>query len=235
MTSAALRKKLRLTDTGIAQVEKAVHDAEEKTTGEIVVALAPESDTYSFFELLFGVVFGAVCFCFLIAFHKDIIPWLAARFWDMPEWTYALFCGVVSYLFAGLMSLAANWMPIDRRIIPHSVQVTAASRRAIRCFAESGVYKTAEQSGILIFVSYLERQVRIIADSGINAKIEQSVWDGIAATLADDLNPKSGMKTADALTKAVESCGKLLAEHFPPHAENPDEISAAFIILESGS
>ncbi len=235
MTSTTLRKKLHLSDAGVQQVTDAVHAAENRTTGEIVVALAPESDTYSFFELLFGIVFGAICFSFLIGMHESIIPWLAARFWDMPEWTYALFCGAASYLFTCIMTVAANWMPVDRMIIPHSVQVTAANRRAIRCFAESGVYQTREQSGILIFISYLERQVRIIADSGINAKIEQAVWDTIAATLADDLNPKSGMKTADALTKAVNSCGELLAEHFPPHEDNPDEISQAFIILESGS
>lgn len=235
MNGESLCSKLRLDEAGVAQIENAVHAAEEKTTGEIVVALAPESDTYSFYELLFGVVFGAISFCFLIAFHEQIIPWLATHFWDMPEWTYALFCGGVSYLISALMTLAANWLPIDRRIIPHSVQITAADRRASRCFAESGIYKTAEHSGILIFMSYLERQVRIIADSGINEKIDQAVWDSLAATLAHDLNPKNGMKAADALTKAVESCGNLLAEHFPPHEENPDEITRALIILESGS
>jgi putative membrane protein len=99
----------------------------------------------------------------------------------------------------------------------------------MRYFAESGVYETAEHSGILIFVSYMERQVRIVADSGIASKISQDLWNIIADDLAQGI--KSG-QTKEGFISAVEKCGQLLAENFPAHEENPNELSDGLAILD---
>ena len=39
-------------------------------------------------------------------------------------------------------------------------------------------------------------------------------------------------EAAKAFTTAIEKCGELLAENFPPHEENPNEIPDGLVILE---
>ena len=82
--------------------------------------------------------------------------------------------------------------------------------------------------GFLIFVSYMERQVRIVADSGIAKKIPQDLWNIIADELAAGI--KTG-HTKEGFTGAIEKCGELLAEHFPAHSENPNELPDGLVIL----
>lgn len=90
--------------------------------------------------------------------------------------------------------------------------------------------KTRENSGILIFISLLERQVRIIADSGISAKISDDLWKLIADELAEGIGKRDA---ASAIIGAIEKCGELLAQHFPAEADNPDELSNNIIFLEN--
>ena len=75
----------------------------------------------------------------------------------------------------------------------------------------------------------MERQVRIVADSGISKKISQDLWDLIADELAE--NMKKG-KVTEAFETAIAKCGELLAENFPNHKENPNEFPDGLVILE---
>ena len=122
-----------------------------------------------------------------------------------------------------------NVPAIDRIIIPNRIKKAAVTNRAMRHFAESGVYETSEHSGILIFVSYMERQVRIIADTGIAKKIPQDLWNIIADDLAQGI--KNG-KTKEGFISAVEKCSELLAENFPAKDENPNELCDGLVILQ---
>ena len=71
--------------------------------------------------------------------------------------------------------------------------------------------------------------MEIVADSGINKKISQDMWNLIADEISENL--KNG-KTKEAFLIAVEKCGQLLAENFPPHQENPNELTDGLVILE---
>ncbi len=50
MKYKSLIKKLKLTEDDFETIKKTVAEAETKTTGEIAVAVAPESAHYSFWE-----------------------------------------------------------------------------------------------------------------------------------------------------------------------------------------
>ena len=146
----------------------------------------------------------------------------------MSDWTLPAFYGIATLAAIVLGFFIMNIPVLDRMIIPKKIQDKAVTARAFRHFAESGVYETGEHSGILIFVSYLERQVRIIADSGIAEKIPQDLWNIIADDLAGGL--KDG-NTKDGFIAAVEKCGDLLAEHFPGGKDNPNELADGLVIL----
>ena len=126
----------------------------------------------------------------------------------------------------------ANVPAIDRLIIPASVRRRTVYNRGLRHFVESGVYATENRSGILIFVSYMEREVRILADTGISAKIAPELWNLIAQDLAEGLGTNDA---TGAFVRAVERCGELLAEHFPAPQrpeDNPNELPDGLVILD---
>lgn len=232
MTTKKLIAKLHLDDAAFNKIQYAVQEEEKRTTGEIACAITPESATYSFYELVAAMCGGAVLFALLLCLAGPINRWLDTLFWEVPVWLYPLMCGTAFIVAVPLVFALVNIPALDRLVIPEAARSAASWKRAMRCFAESGVYKTREQSGVLIFVSYLERNVHILADSGIASKIAQERWDEIAATLADEL---SGGNAADAFCNAIHACGELLAKQFPPHPEdNPDELADGLMILEGG-
>ena len=66
-----------------------------------------------------------------------------------------------------------------------------------------------------------ERHAEIVADQGINAKVEQEVWSGAVEAMVSAI--RQG-RPADGFVAAVERCGAVLAAHFPPGVLNPDEL-----------
>lgn len=232
MTTKKLLAKLHLDDAAFNKIQYAVQEEEKRTTGEIACAITPESATYSFYELVAAMCGGAVLFAILLCLAGPINHWLNTLFWEVPVWLYPLMCGAAFIVAVPLVFALVNIPALDRLVIPEAARSAATWKRAMRCFAESGVYKTREQSGVLIFVSYLERNVHILADSGIASKIAQERWDQIAATLAEELTDGDA---ADAFCNAIHACGALLAEQFPPHqGDNPDELADGLMILEGG-
>jgi len=60
-----------------------------------------------------------------------------------------------------------------------------------------------------------------VADEGINAKVASEVWDKAIAALIDGI--RQG-RAGDGFIAAIERCGAVLAEHFPPGALAADEL-----------
>lgn len=246
-------KRAGLNEQDAEAVGEAVARAEKTTSGEIVAALTPSSHSYSFWELFFALSCAALAFALFMAFLPHLSSFAARFFWgSLPAWFMPLCAGALIFLITALLFRFANIPVIDRLVVPAAYKNAAVFRRAMRFFAESGIYDTREHSGVLIFISLLEKKVFIIADRGISSKIEQSVWDALAAQLSAGFSkrtrpgatPASGhtlsapgqslSSAASAIVQTVEECGALLAKHFPPSADNPDELHNELVVLEGG-
>ncbi|MBP7242473.1 hypothetical protein [Amaricoccus sp.] len=66
-----------------------------------------------------------------------------------------------------------------------------------------------------------ERYARIIADDDIDAFVPQSFWQGAVDALVGHV--REG-RVADGFIAAIETCGAVLAEHFPNADGNPNEL-----------
>ena len=230
MKYKSLIKKLKLGDADFDAIKNAVAEAEKKTTGEIALAVTAESGRYCFWELLAANCFAALVLFALLPFTDKIRAVYRHVYWqNEPGWILPLFFIINCFICIVIAFYAANIPVIDRLVIPRSVRKMCVTNRAFRYFTECGIYDTLEHSGILIFVSYMERQVRIVADSGISRHISQDLWNLIADELAENLRKGEASK---AFVTAVEKCGELLAENFPPHKENPNEFPDGLVIVE---
>ena len=105
----------------------------------------------------------------------------------------------------------------------HLAHLRVSTReRARQVFGQLGVWDTAENSGVLIYVQLVDRKIEIVADRGIAARVEQAEWDAVCRAMERSF--KAGDFEAGAL-QAIQSVTAILARHFPPGPRNPNELS----------
>jgi len=101
-------------------------------------------------------------------------------------------------------------------------------QRAVEVFSALRVWDTAHNSGVLIYVQLVDRCIEIVADRGINARVEQQQWEAICRRMEAAFRES---RYEGGALKAIEEITALLALHFPPRGENPDELSDKPVVL----
>jgi uncharacterized membrane protein len=94
-------------------------------------------------------------------------------------------------------------------------------RAARRAFAHMGMHRTRHRNGVLIFVVPSRRKVVVLGDEGIHQRVGQAFWEETAAAVAARFKAED---FTGGLLAGIEALGKVLAQHFPPEARNPDEL-----------
>ncbi|MDB5801665.1 MAG: hypothetical protein JWL63_2604 [Rhodocyclales bacterium] len=100
--------------------------------------------------------------------------------------------------------------------------------RAVVLFSQLGVWDTAGNSGVLLYVLMAEHQLEIVADRGIHAVVGESVWQSIVAGAA------TCFKRGDyeqGLLQAIEAISQQLRQHFPAGTDNPNELPDQPVVL----
>lgn len=101
--------------------------------------------------------------------------------------------------------------------------------RAFELFRQLGVGRTAERSGILIYVQLVDRRVEILADRGIAERVAQAEWDAVCRGMEQAFRAGEWRRGA---VEAVERAGALLAAHFPSAGnDKPNELPDAPVVL----
>ncbi len=221
--------RFKLTIQDHEAIKQAVADAEAKTSGEIATAIIPESNDYAIYELLFGVLVGFLYFVVMAFFYPAIDGWIQSLFWQYQPGYTVMFYGFSTFLVITLCYFLANVASIDRLIVPRSIMKEKVYQRAMRHFMESGVYNTRDRTGILIFISRLERQVVLLADSGINEKIGKEQWNDIVQGVISGIKNRT---LASSLCAAIATCGTLLSTHFPIQDDDVNELHDGLVELE---
>ena len=196
-----------------ADIAEAITRAEAQTSGEIVVVVAIASDGYRSFGLLWAA---------LIALAVPM-PLIFATKWAV-EYIYLL------QLLVFLVLLVLFQLESFRyALVPKSVRRARAHQRAVEQFIVQNLHTTKGRTGVLIYVSFAERYAEVIADEGIYGKVQPSVWKDVITELTSHL--ARGTRT-QGFVKAIEMCGKILAEHFPPGHFDKDELPNHLIVLD---
>jgi uncharacterized membrane protein len=103
-----------------------------------------------------------------------------------------------------------------------------AHQRAIEVFSRLRVWDTEHNSGVLIYVLLADRHVEIVADRGINAKVEDTAWRGIVSSMQSEFSAGNFETGAVA---GIQAISDLLALHFPPGTSNPNELPDEPVML----
>lgn len=222
--------KINFTNEEKEKIKASVKEAESKTSGEIATGFIKESDNYAVYELTFAVFIGLVYFVGMLFFANGIEESIKQMSWDYSPHYLLMFYGFSTFLVIAIVYLLTNIPFIDRLIVPKSVMQQKVNQRAERHFLESGIYNTKDRTGILIFISSLERRVELLADKGISKKIPQEKWDAIVGNIIDGIKSNQLVKH---LSESIRECGNLLAEQFPIQPDDVNELKDDIHILES--
>jgi uncharacterized membrane protein len=103
-----------------------------------------------------------------------------------------------------------------------------ARERALDLFAQLRIWDTAHNNGVLIYLLLADRQVEIIADRGIDAKVGREGWEQICKVMESDF--KAG-NFAGGAVRGIEAVSKQLAAHFPKHGGGKNELPDAPVVM----
>ena len=196
------------TETEKQQIAATIAEVEEKTSGEVAAMVVAASDTYPEATLLAGLTIGGLAALLITdLFLSDNLGYF------LP----LLACGAI-----GVGRLAKVLPPLLRLFIPGSRLETRVAERALRAFYDKKLHTTRDNTGVLFFISLLERKVWILADSGIYQKISQETLMAHASGIATGI--KQG-QACNALCREIKAVGVILALHFPIKPDDTNELS----------
>ncbi len=89
-------------------------------------------------------------------------------------------------------------------------------------FSRLQMNNTRDKTGILLFLLLNEKKFYILADEGINKKVEQNVWDKIRDRMQSEF--ARGHFTRGILL-GINEVGKILSFHFPIKSDDVNELS----------
>ena len=101
-------------------------------------------------------------------------------------------------------------------------------QRAIELFAQLGVWDTAQNSGVLIYLLLADRDVEIVADRGIHSCVGDDGWEAICKQMEAAF--RQGQFKAGAVT-GIMQIGAALQQHFPAGNKNSNELPDISLIL----
>lgn len=206
-------------------VSAAVAAAEAHTAGEIVTIVTERSDGYTDVALAWA-AFAAVTALVALSLFPDFCLGLYDRLlgdWG-SEWTHrgvlALAASVAVIKFIAVM-LVQLWDPLKFALIPGIIKSARVRGRAVTCFKVGAERRTHGRTGILIYLSLREHRAEIVADAAIADKVSPEVWgEAMAAML---VHIRAG-RIGEGLAAAVGKVGVVLAEHFPRHENDVNEL-----------
>ncbi|HWV54911.1 TPM domain-containing protein [Pseudorhodoplanes sp.] len=187
------------------RISAVIAAVEHKTSGEIFCVIARQCGDYRTIPLIW-----AAAFALLLPLPLILLSPMRA------SWIYMLQLAVFA-IASVILSIPA----IRFHIVPRRSMQQQAHAEAVRQFLAQGLHKTENRTGVLIFASEAEHYAEVIADEGINEKVPQQVWDEAIAVLIAAI---ARGRPADGFVGAVERCGAVLAQHFPPGALNRNEL-----------
>jgi putative membrane protein len=223
---------MQLTDADHQKVSAAIAAAEATTDGEIIAIATPLSDRYHD-----------------VGLHWALVPLFAVLAWaawtpSSLVWWYDFLLGgwqpqpTMSDLLTLLMFFAAlkftiavlilKWMPLRLLLTPGATKHRRVRRRAVAIFQAAAAGRTADRTGVLIYLSMGERRAEIVADEAITKVTTPETWGEAMATLLADV--RDG-RPGDGICAAIQQIGIVLAEHFPKTADNPNEMPDKLIEL----
>jgi uncharacterized membrane protein len=103
-----------------------------------------------------------------------------------------------------------------------------ARDRALDVFSHLRIWDTAHNNGVLIYLLLADRDVEIVADRGIDAKVGRAGWQQICAAMEADFR---GGNFSGGVIKGIAAVSRELAKYYPRQGAGPNELPDAPVVM----
>jgi len=190
----------------------AIQSIEGRSSAEVLIAVRHHSGSYLHADLLLGILAAVAALAFT----------LFSRF------SFSLLSILIDPIIAGLaVGLLSTQLPTVRRwLTPRRERQRRVLTAARATFYEKGTRLTSGRTGMLVYISLLERAVEVVIDRGVEEAVPATEWQFATAQIEGTLR-----RTMDAheVAKKIDELGAI-CEAVLPRAEDdvnelPDEVS----------
>lgn len=193
-------------------IAEAVLEAEQRTSGEIVVVIDRAAGSYLAVPVVLALALAL------------LVPWPLLALTATSAPSIFLFQLIAAALLLALLL----WYGRGGRFVPGFIKRRQAHDTALREFTARGLSLTQGRTGVLLYVAVQERYAEIVADAGISGKVDEASWRTIIEPL---LAAAREDRLREGLIAAVGAVGAVLASHAPPAADDVDELPNKVVIL----
>ncbi len=198
------------------RIVNCVRQAETRTSGEIVSMVVSASGSYQISALLaaLSVILPAALIIVELLRLYGFVDRAALYIFLLIS---ATGCSALYYL----MVKEGRFTGLFRHFLLAKDVAEEVEESALAAFYEEGLHRTAGNNGVLLYISVFEQRLWILADSGIDDRIDGEYWQQIARQAGSEL---AAGRVCDAICQAIESIAQLLEEHFPCQQGDKDEL-----------
>jgi putative membrane protein len=213
-----MRLKQTITEADLQRIKSAVKVAEDKISGEIVPVLVEHSGLYAVANYKASQIFAGLAFLIMIILDRYVITDVSNTLYYDPVFIFFIVvaAGIIGFLIPQFSE------GIRRRLLSQKQMDECTRQRAENAFLEEEVFNTRHRTGIMIFISFFEHEVIVMADRGISKVVDQKEWDAIVSDLI--VHIRSG-KIVAGIESGVKRCGEILLDKgFKKTADDVNEL-----------
>ncbi len=151
--------------------------------------------------------------------HLAVMPWCTRSLFPPP---------VLSAIEAAIAASERHHLGEIRFVVEGALSLRAllrgqtARERAVELFSLLRVWDTERNNGVLIYLLLADRDLEIVADRGIHARVGAAEWARICRLM--EARFRAG-EFAAGVKAAIETVGEQLERHYPSQGENPNELT----------
>ncbi len=199
-------------------IEDTISRVEEETCGEIVPVIVRRSSAVGHVPLTLTLLITLL----VVVAEFPLKDWL----WVRP-WVYAWPLLIVIFFLLSLVLARSKW--IQKVLVSEKDELQQVHQRAELEFYRNKINRTSEGTGILVFVSVMEKKAVILADEGISKKLPAETWNEILNQLKGQLGDG---QWGSGFVEAIENCGKHLKTHFPMVSTVKNELKNHLVVKD---
>ncbi|MEO5979756.1 MAG: TPM domain-containing protein [Chryseolinea sp.] len=202
--------KQKFSDSDLQRIKDAVSKAESKISGEIVPVIVEHSGRYPVTNYKGALVGSSFAFIFMILMDRYFITEASNGLYNNTLYYDPVFIFIFVVLAGLVGALIPSLLQAAKRLLVSQQTLDSTTRqRAESAFLEEQIFNTRQRTGIMIFISFFERKVMVVADHGISKVVNQKEWDSIVSDMI--ANIRNG-KVVEGLENAILKCGEILLE-----------------------
>jgi putative membrane protein len=205
-----------LNDSELKRLADVIQEIERKTSAEIRLMIVGSSASYTHVVPMLWTLLLAIC---------GVVFWIESSHFEANAgwWLWPSAVGVtwVAAILLSKLASVRRWFGFDLN--------EEVWKRAELEFYREGLTATTGATGVLVFLSLLEREAVVLGDKSIAAVLPKDTWDQMIGTILE--GARKG-QWAPKLEEALRLCGDLLAAKFPIQAGDRNELANHVIVKD---